>query len=68
MGGPKLAQVGLLNERGLKTVGPEGEDNAYWGELSWEMVPDYPVDIVLAHTASEKAFGPLLWASSSLRS
>ena len=32
--GPKLAQVGLLNELGLKTVGPEGEDNTYWGELS----------------------------------
>jgi iron complex transport system substrate-binding protein len=56
VGGPKLAQIGLLNELGLKTVGPEGEDNAYWGELSWEKVPDYQADVVLAYTASEKAF------------
>ena len=54
-GGPKLAQIGLLNELGLKTVGPDGEDNAYWGELSWEKVPDYPADVVLAYTGSTKA-------------
>ena len=55
-GGPKLAQVALLNELGLKTVGPSGEDNAYWGELSWEEVPDYPADVVLAYTGSTEAF------------
>ena len=55
-GGPKLAQVTLLNELGLTTVGPSGEDNAYWGEISWEKVPDYPADVVLAYTGSTKAF------------
>lgn len=56
IGGPQLAQIGLLNGLGLKTAGPKGEDNATWGELSWEKVPDYPADVVLAYTASTKAF------------
>ena len=55
-GGPKLAQVALLNELGLRTVGPTDADSAYWGELSWEKVPDYPADVVLAYTGSTKAF------------
>lgn len=55
-GGPKLAQVALLNELGLKTVGPDDEDSAWWGEISWEKVPDYPADVVLAYTGSTKAF------------
>ena len=55
-GGRKLAQVALLNQLGLKTVGPSDPDSAWWGELSWEEVPDYPADVVLAYTGSTKAF------------
>lgn len=55
-GGPKLAPIALLNELGLKTVGPDDEDSAWCGEISWEKVPDYPADVVLAYTASTQAF------------
>lgn len=55
-GGPKLAPIALLNELGLKTVGPDDEDSAWWGEISWEKVPDYPADVILAYTASTQAF------------
>ena len=56
VGGPKLAQIALLNSLGLRTAGPKGGDNDYWGELSWEKVPDYPADVVLAYTGSTETF------------
>ncbi|GAB2579866.1 ABC transporter substrate-binding protein [Microlunatus antarcticus] len=59
VGGPGLPQLGLLNDLGATTVGPpsktsaDGED---WAEVSWELVPDYPADIVLAYVGSAKEF------------
>lgn len=52
-GTTSLSQLGLLDELGVNLVGPEAEG---WAELSWEKVPDYPADVVLAYVASTEAF------------
>ena len=69
---PKLAQVALLNELGLKTVGPDDEDSAYWGELSCAQYAAWLTEVergaAPAKRSPAESIGPLLWASSSLRS
>lgn len=53
VGTSSLAQLGLLEELGVKLVGPEGQG---WAEVSWEKVPDWPADVVLEYVASAEPF------------
>lgn len=58
-GGTGLAQLGLLKELGVGIVGPKTEtvaDGESWVELSWELVPDYPADLMLAYAGSTTSF------------
>lgn len=53
-GTSKLSQLGLLEDLGAKLVGPASDEG--WSEASWEVIPDYPADVVLSYVASTKAF------------
>lgn len=55
-GTSSLAQLALLEEVGVDLVGPKGDDGGAWAEISWEVVPDHPADIVLQYIASAEAF------------
>lgn len=56
VGTGSLAQLRLLADHGVNLVGPEAGEDSPWAELSWENVPDYPADVVLAYVGSPGLF------------
>jgi iron complex transport system substrate-binding protein len=56
VGTSALAQLTLLADHGVNLVGPEADADTAWAELSWENVPDYPADVVLAYVGSTELF------------
>ncbi|MDO9377531.1 MAG: ABC transporter substrate-binding protein [Nocardioidaceae bacterium] len=56
VGNEALAQMRLLTDLGVTLAGPDGEAGEAWPEISWEVVDDYPADVVLEYVGSKGEF------------
>ncbi|MFC7621366.1 ABC transporter substrate-binding protein [Microlunatus sp. GCM10028923] len=56
LGSRGLAQLRLITDLGVRLAGPGVMKDEAWQVLSWELLPDHPADVVLAHAGSTPVF------------